>query len=61
MGTQGETLQGWASSGPYVISSPVTDTWYKFTVSGLPAGDTSCATYCGQAITVNLTWTLTTI
>jgi len=60
VGTQGATLQNWASGGPYTISSPVTNTWYKFTVSGLPAGDTSCATYCNQTITVTLTWTLTT-
>jgi len=60
VGTQGATLQSWASSGPYSVASPVTNTWYKFTVSGLPAGDSNCATYCGQTITVNLTWTLTT-
>jgi hypothetical protein len=60
VGTQGATLQSWSSGSPYTISSPVTNTWYKFTVSGLPAGDTSCATYCNQTITVSLTWTLTT-
>jgi hypothetical protein len=60
VGTQGATLTTWASGGPYTISSPVTNTWYKFTVSGLPSGDSSCGTYCGQTITVNLTWTLTT-
>lgn len=60
LGTQGATLQSWASSSPYTIPSPVTNTWYKFTVSGLPAGDTNCATYCNQTITVSLTWTLTT-
>jgi hypothetical protein len=59
IGTQGATLASWAGS-TYTISSPVTNTWYKFTVSGLPAGDTNCATYCGQTITVALTWTLTT-
>lgn len=60
IGTQGATLQTWGSGGPYTISSPVSNTWYKFTISGLPAGDTSCATYCNQTITVALTWTLTT-
>lgn len=60
VGTQGATLQSWASGGPYTIATPVTNTWYKFTISGLPAGDTSCATYCNQTITVALTWTLTT-
>ena len=60
VGTQGATLQSWAAASPYTISSPVTSTWYKFTVSGLPSGDTSCATYCNQTITVSLTWTLTT-
>ncbi len=60
VGTQGATLQSWASASPYTVSSPVTNTWYKFTVSGLPAGDSSCATYCNQTITVALTWTLTT-
>jgi len=60
IGTQGATLQTWGSGGPYTIASPVTNTWYKFTISGLPAGDTSCSTYCSQTITVSLTWTLTT-
>jgi len=60
IGTQGATLQSWASASPYTIAGPVTNTWYKFTASGLPAGDTSCATYCNQTITVGLTWTLTT-
>ncbi|HYA68887.1 MAG TPA: hypothetical protein VED63_09160 [Acidimicrobiales bacterium] len=60
VGTQGATLSSWAGAGPYSIASPVTNTWYKFTISGLPAGDTSCATYCNQTITVTLTWTLTT-
>lgn len=60
IGTQGATLQAWASGGPYTIASPVTNTWYKFTISGLPSGDTNCATYCNQTITVALTWTLTT-
>ena len=60
IGTQGATLQSWAGSGPYSIASPVTNTWYKFTVSGLPPADTNCATYCGKTITVTLTWTLTT-
>ena len=60
IGTQGATLQSWAAGGPYTIASPVTNTWYKFTISGLPAGDTNCSTYCSQTITVSLTWTLTT-
>ncbi len=60
VGSQGATLQSWASGGPYTISSPVTNTWYKFTVSGLPSGDTNCGTYCNQTITVSLNWTLTT-
>jgi hypothetical protein len=60
VGTQGATLQNWATSSPYTIASPVTNTWYKFTVSGLPGGDTNCVTYCNQTITVSLTWTLTT-
>jgi hypothetical protein len=60
VGTQGATLSGWSTASPYTISSPVTNTWYKFTVSGLPAGDSSCATYCNQTITISLTWTLTT-
>jgi len=60
VGTQAATLTSWAGAGAYTISSPVTNTWYKFTVSGLPAGDTSCATYCNQTVTVTLTWTLTT-
>jgi hypothetical protein len=60
IGTQGATLQSWAGSGPYSIAGPVTNTWYKFTVSGLPPADTNCATYCNQTITVTLTWTLTT-
>ena len=60
VGAQGATLQSWSSGGPYTIASPVTNTWYKFTVSGLPAGDSNCATYCNQTITVSLTWTLTT-
>ncbi|HXX91319.1 MAG TPA: hypothetical protein VEI83_13960 [Acidimicrobiales bacterium] len=59
IGTQGATLAGWSGAGPYSIASPVTNTWYKFTISGLPAGDTNCATYCSQTITVTLTWTLT--
>jgi hypothetical protein len=60
IGTQGATLSSWSTGGPYTISSPVTNTWYKFTISGLPAGDSNCVTYCGQTITVQLTWTLTT-
>jgi hypothetical protein len=60
VGTQGATLSSWQSAAPYTIASPVTNTWYKFTVSGLPSADSSCATYCGQTITVTLTWTLTT-
>ncbi|HKS99864.1 MAG TPA: hypothetical protein VJT31_10070 [Rugosimonospora sp.] len=59
IGTQGATLATWTGSA-YTISSPVTNTWYKFTVSGLPAADSSCATYCGKTITIALTWTLTT-
>ena len=60
VGSQGATLASWATAGPYTISSPVNHTRYKFTVSGLPAGDTNCATYCNRTITVALTWTLTT-
>jgi len=60
IGTQGATLQSWAAAAPYTISSPVTNTWYRFTVSGLPAGDTNCNTFCNQTITLSLTWTLTT-
>ncbi|HMK98602.1 MAG TPA: hypothetical protein VK428_00285 [Acidimicrobiales bacterium] len=60
IGTQGATLANWSSGGPYTISSPVTSTWYKFTVSGLPSGDSACSSYCNQTITVTLTWTLTT-
>ena len=60
IGTQGATLSSWSTSSPYTISSPVTNTWYKFTVSGLPSADSSCATYCNQTITISLTWTLTT-
>jgi len=60
VGSQGATLSSWSTGGPYTISSPVTNTWYKFTVSGLPAGDSNCTTYCNQTITVSLTWTLTT-
>jgi hypothetical protein len=60
VGTQGTNLQSWSSSSPYTIASPVTNTWYKFTVSGLPGSDSSCSTYCNQTITVTLTWTLTT-
>jgi len=44
IGTQGATMASWAGAGPYTIASPVTNTWYKFTISGLPAGDTNCAT-----------------
>jgi hypothetical protein len=61
VGAQGATLQNWAAGGAYSIAGPVTNTWYKFTVSGLPPGDTSCATYCNQTITITLTWTLTTV
>ena len=60
IGTQGATMATWATASPYTIASPVTNTWYKFTISGLPAGDTNCATYCSQTITLALTWTLTT-
>lgn len=61
IGTQGATMQAWAAASPYSIASPVTSTWYKFTVSGLPPGDTNCATYCNKTITLSLTWTLTTV
>jgi hypothetical protein len=60
IGSQGATLASWAGASPYTISSPVTNTWYKFTVSGLPPTASSCATYCGKTITMALTWTLTT-
>lgn len=60
IGRQGATLAAWAGGGPYAISNPAATTWYKFTVSGLPAGDSSCATYCNKSITVTLAWTLTT-
>ena len=60
IGTQAATLASWATSGPYVIAAPVTNTWYKFTVSGLPPTASNCATYCGKTITIALTWTLTT-
>lgn len=60
IGTQAATLASWATSGPYVIATPVTNTWYKFTVSGLPPAASNCATYCGKTITIALTWTLTT-
>jgi hypothetical protein len=60
IGTQGATMAAWSTASPYTIASPVTSTWYKFTISGLPAGDTNCATYCSQTITLALTWTLTT-
>ena len=59
IGTPGATLQSWAGGGPYSIASPVTNTWYKFTVSGLPPAASACATYCSQTITIALTWTLT--
>lgn len=59
IGTQGATLATWAAAGPYSIASPVTDTWYEFTVAMDPAA-TSCATYCGKTLTLALTWTLTT-
>jgi hypothetical protein len=60
IGSQGSTLSSWSAASPYTVSGPVTNTWYKFTVSGLPSGDTNCNTYCNQTITVNLTWALTT-
>ena len=60
IGTQGATLQTWAAGGPYSIAAPVTNTWYLFTVSGLPPAASACATYCSQTITIALTWTLTT-
>jgi len=60
IGTQGATLQSWAAGGPYSIAAPVTNTWYLFTVSGLPPAASACATYCSQTITIALTWTLTT-
>jgi len=59
IGTQGATLQSWAAGGPYSIAAPVTNTWYLFTVSGLPPAASACATYCSQTITIALTWTLT--
>jgi len=59
IGTQGATMATWSAASPYAIAGPVTDTWYKFTVSGLPAGN-DCAVYCNQTITLALTWTLTT-
>jgi predicted ribosomally synthesized peptide with SipW-like signal peptide len=59
VGTQGATLQTWAGAAPYAIASPSSDIWYKFTVSGLPAGDNTCATYCSKTITLTLAWTLT--
>jgi hypothetical protein len=61
VGAQGATLQNWAAGGPYAIAAPVTNTWYKFTVSGLPPADTNCSTYCNQTITITLTWNLTTV
>jgi hypothetical protein len=60
IGTPGATLTSWSSNAPYTIASPVTNTWYKFTVSGLPSADSSCTTYCNQTVTVALTWALTT-
>lgn len=60
IGTQASTLQAWSTASPYTIAAPVTNTWYKFTISGLPAGDNTCSTYCNQSITISLTWTLTT-
>jgi hypothetical protein len=60
IGAQAATMATWASASPYAIASPVTNTWYKFTISGLPSGDTNCNTYCGKTITLALTWTLTT-
>jgi len=59
IGSQGATLQSWAAGGPYTIAAPVTHTWYKFTVSGLPPADTNCATYCNRTMTIAFTWTLT--
>jgi hypothetical protein len=60
VGTQGATMQSWAGGGPYTITTPVTNTWYKFTISGLPNGANDCTVYCGRTITMALTWTLTT-
>jgi len=60
IGAQGPTLANWSSGGPYTISNPVTNTWYKFTISGLPSSDSTCSTYCNQTITVTLIWTLMT-
>ena len=60
IGTAGGTLAVWTAASPYTIAAPVTNTWYKFTISGLPAADSSCATYCGKTITIALTWTLAT-
>jgi hypothetical protein len=59
IGSQGATLQAWAAGGPYAIASPVTNTWYQFSISGLPPADNSCVTYCAQTITLSITWTLT--
>lgn len=61
IGSQGATLAAWAGGGPYAIAAPVSNTWYKFTISGLPPAATDCSTYCGKTITVALTWTLTTV
>jgi len=60
IGTQGATLANWSSGGPYNISNPVNNTWYKFTISGLPSSDSTCSTYCNQTITVTLIWILVT-
>jgi hypothetical protein len=60
IGTQGATLASWSGTGAYTISTPVSQTWYKFTVSGLPDTATSCATYCGKTLTLALTWDLIT-
>jgi len=63
MGATGTTigansLDTWSTSGPYT-GSTTAEVWYKFTVSGLPAADTSCATYCSKSLTIQFTWTLT--
>ena len=60
VGAAGSTLSAWSAAGPYTISAPVTNTWYEFSVSGLPAADTNCAVYCGLSVTVSLTWSLIT-
>ena len=59
IGTQGATLSQWAAGGPYPVPAR-TGTWYRFTISGLPPGTLRCPAECGQTVTVQLSWTLTT-